>query len=265
MIALPVGLAMVFLLVVLLVVSGIIIVQCHRHNAHTLKFLSKVEICRTFSRNDEKKKSDILHVESCYYQNGSSPCKLSSENNYTHPINVRDADDDMNMKMGCGFGTASPCKVSPESSSHPYVLLVFSQETPPGDQDVIRAYAQQLNKKVRVKMYDASDRLTRTAWLEDHCRSAVAILCVCNSAFAREWSNLSTPSGGSIVSAVRMMVQGKIEHQKRLEKFAVLQLRQEDADCTPPYLENVKSFLLSPQQIDSIAHFALSVKEFDYQ
>lgn len=227
-IVLPLASVLVILLVaVVVIITGAVVAHHRQNNTHPLPILCKVMICA----DRERKIDNSLAVE----------------------------------KDDGGKVILPVYKPSENSHQLQYVLLVFSQETPVDDQPIVRAYAQQLNKKVRVKMYDVSDRLTRTAWLEEHHQAAVAILCVCNQAFAREWSNSSTPSGGSIVSAVRMIVQGKIEHQKHLEKFAVLHLHKKDVDFTPSYLKNVKSFLLNPEQIDCIAHFALSVKEFDYQ
>lgn len=146
----------------------------------------------------------------------------------------------------------------------PYVLLVFSQRTPPSDQDLIRAFGYKLNSTIRVKMYDVADRSTHTAWLEKNYRHAAAVLCVCNEAFAAEWDNSSTPADGSMVSAVKMIVQGQIEHQKQPEKFVVLFLDTKDRQLTPTYLENVKSFEFCLENIDNIARFSLSTKEYEY-
>ena len=113
-------------------------------------------------------------------------------------------------------------------------------------------------------MYDAADRLSRTAWLEQNYGEAAAILCICNKAFAMEWSNSSTFTGGSIVSAVKMIVQGQIEHQTVPGKFAALFIYEEDKELTPPYLKNVKSFKLCLENIEPISRFALSVNEYKY-
>ena len=150
------------------------------------------------------------------------------------------------------------------TSTVPYVPLIFSQNTPHSDQDLIRCYGSKLNKTVTVRMYDAADRLSRTAWLEQNYGEAAAILCICNKAFAMEWSNSSTFTGGSIVSAVKMIVQGQIEHQTVPGKFAALFIYEEDKELTPPYLKNVKSFKLCLENIEPISRFALSVNEYKY-
>ena len=163
-------------------------------------------------------------------------------------------------------GIRSPVFSSPVQSSKtaPYVLLIFSQNTPSSDQDLIRSYGLKLNKTVTVKMYDAADRLTRTAWLEQNYGQAAAILCVCNKAFAMEWNNSSSFAGGSIVSAAKMIVQGQIEHQTVPEKFAALFINEEDRELTPPYLKNVRSFKLCLENIEAISRFALSVNEYRF-
>ena len=145
----------------------------------------------------------------------------------------------------------------------PYVLLIFSQKTSHNDQGIILGYGAKLNKYVTVKMYDAADRLTRTAWLEQNYGQASAIFCVCNEAFVMEWNNANSFAGGSIVSAVKMIVQGQIEHQTVPEKFAALFINEEDRNLTPPYLRNVRSFELCPENIEPIARFALSVNEYE--
>lgn len=157
-------------------------------------------------------------------------------------------------------------KVAPPSPPKPgavkrRILVLYSQISSKYDQECILENVVKALSDYRVDStyYDGPCvRGSVADWVATHVKCSDKVLLVCNKQFAMEWVRQTASSlyGQSLVYVLRQLVDSYVKNDKNvLEKFAILYLRKKDQNCLDnPYLKNMKSFLVNPQDVAHLEH-----------
>ena len=145
-------------------------------------------------------------------------------------------------------------------SGHPSCLVVYSQNTPSEEKEVI---LQNLIKGlsdygVEATSHDWSGRAMLPFWLEANLTNASVVLCVCNNAFHQEWL-CSEPTDHAVVHSVKQLLGAELCQNKDVtSKYAVVLMKRSHQQLIPSqYLKACRKFYVT--DVTNIAHFIKNV------
>ena len=171
---------------------------------------------------------------------------------------------------------STPILISlPPSKPGARVLLIFSLETPRGQQEIIlQLLAHDLQNCCMEKdgdyvypevvWYDRS-KLGRgegmAQWVEREVRACDKVLCVCNKEFKREWEGEIEPIEGSLVSCIKRLYLGSLNEAS---KYAIVFMSTAHREHYLPttYFKTSHFFLCERDSVKNIAHYILGVSAY---
>lgn len=172
-------------------------------------------------------------------------------------------DQNSESDAGCGdagCGDAGCGEVSSAKPKPPSCFVVYSQNTPPEEKEVI---LQNLIKGlsdygIEATSHDWVGRAMLPFWVETVINNAAVVLCVCNKAFHQEWL-CSETSDQAVVHSVKQLLGAELCRSKDLaKKYAVVLMKRSHQQFIPShYLEACRQFYVT--DVTNIAHFIKNV------